>query len=127
MFLFGKKNKKDKIVEETPAVNKEEVLKLAETKVLELEGTKGEDRVALLNEAGSLFMQAEDYDAAIKYYEESFELKRVMGKSYTDLMSLYNKKRQQAAEEKDDEKISFYFGKVQEMMQISKDMIRGKM
>ena len=58
--------------------------------------------------------------------KEPIVVKKVMGKSYTDLMSLYNKKRQQAAEAKDDEKITYYFGKVQEMMQISKDMIRGK-
>lgn len=127
MFLFGKKDKKEKKAEEAPAVNKEELIGQAKEKIQLLEGTQGEARVALLNEAGSLYMQAGEYDEAIKYYEESFELKKVMGKSYTDLMALYNKKRQQAAEAKDDEKITYYFGKVQEMMQISKDMLRGKM
>lgn len=127
MFLFGKKEKKEKKVEEAPVVNKEELIKQAEEKVQQLEGTQDDARVALLNEVGSLYMQAEEYDEAIKYYEESFEMKKVMGKSYTDLMALYNKKRQQAAEAKDDEKIAYYFGKVQEMMQTSKDMLRGKM
>ena len=64
---------------------------------------------------------------AIKYYEESLSIKKEMGKSYTDLMSLYNKKRQQAAEAKNDEELNYYLAKVQEMMQISKDMLRGKM
>lgn len=127
MFLFGKKDKKEKKAEEAPAVNKEELIVKAGEKVRQLEGTQDETRVALLNEVGSLYMQAEEYDEAIKYYEESFEMKKVMGKSYTDLMALYNKKRQQAAEAKDDEQITYYFGKVQEMMQISKDMLRGKM
>lgn len=126
MFLFGKKDKKEKKAEEVPVINKEELMKQAEEKVQQLEGTQGDARIELLNEAGSLYMQAGEYDEAIRYYEESFEMKKVMGKSYTDLMSLYNKKRQQAAEAKDDEKITYYFGKVQEMMQISKDMIRGK-
>lgn len=126
MFLFGKKDKKEKKAEEVPVINKEELMKQAEEKVQQLEETQGDARIELLNEAGSLYMQAGEYDEAIRYYEESFEMKKVMGKSYTDLMSLYNKKRQQAAEAKDDEKITYYFGKVQEMMQISKDMIRGK-
>lgn len=127
MFLFGKKDKNEKKTEEAPIVNKEELILQAEEKAQQLEGTTGDARVAILNEAGSLYMKAESYDKAIKYYEESFEMKKVMGKSYTDLMSLYNKKRQQAAETKDDEKITYYLGKVQEMMQISKDMLRGKM
>ncbi|WP_346910031.1 tetratricopeptide repeat protein [Faecalicatena orotica] len=126
MFLFGKKDKKEKKAEEVPVINQEELMKQAEEKVQQLEGTQGDARIELLNETGSLYMQAREYDEAIRYYEESFEMKKVMGKSYTDLMSLYNKKRQQAAEAKDDEKITYYFGKVQEMMQISKDMIRGK-
>lgn len=126
MFLFGKKDKKEKKAEEVPVINQEELMKQAEEKVQQLEGIQGDARIELLNEAGSLYMQAGEYDEAIRYYEESFEMKKVMGKSYTDLMSLYNKKRQQAAEAKDDEKITYYFGKVQEMMQISKDMIRGK-
>lgn len=126
MFLFGKKDKKEKKVDEAPAVSKEELILQAEEKVRQLEGTQEDARVELLNEAGSLYMQAGEYDEAIKYYEESFGMKKVMGKSYTDLMALYNKKRQQAAEAKDDEKITYYFGKVQEMMQISKDMLRGK-
>lgn len=126
MFLFGKKYKKEKKVEKAPEISKEELVLQAREKVWQLEGAQGDARVALLNEAGSLYMQAEEYDEAIQYYEESFGMKKVMGKSYTDLMALYNKKRQQAAEAKDDEKITYYFGKVQEMMQISKDMLRGK-
>ena len=41
------------------------------------------------------------------------------------LMKLYNKKRQEAAEAKDDEKVKEYMDKVQNLMQMSKDMIRG--
>ena len=40
-------------------------------------------------------------------------------------MKLYNKKRQEAAEGKDDEKVKEYMDKVQNLMQMSKDMIRG--
>ena len=62
---------------------------------------------------------------AIQYYEESLELCKQHGKASTDLMKLYNKKRQEAAEAKDDEKVKEYMDKVQNLMQMSKDMIRG--
>lgn len=131
MFLFGKKkeNKAEKTekTEQIPAAVKEELISQAQAKAAGLDNTQGDARVELLNEIGSLYYQAEEADKAIQYYEESLSLKKVMGKSYTDLMSLYNKKRQQAAEARNDKEIDYYLAKVQEMMQMSKDMLRGKM
>lgn len=123
MFFFKKKEKKQE--EAAPVVNKEELLSEAAKKVEVLEETKGDDRIKLLNEIGSLYTQAEETDQAIKYYEESLELCKQHGKASTDLMKLYNKKRQEAAEAKDDEKVKEYMEKVQNLMQMSKDMIRG--
>lgn len=97
----------------------------ASEKVTELESKTGDERVSLLNEIGSLYTQAEETDLAIQYYEESLELCKQHGKASTDLMKLYNKKRQEAAEAKDDEKVKEYMDKVQNLMQMSKDMIRG--
>ena len=124
MFFFKKKEKK---IEETaaPVVNKEELLAKAEEKIKELEGKEGNDKVQVLNEIGSLYTQAEEIDQAIKYYEESLEICKQHGKASTDLMKLYNKKRQEAAEAKDDEKVKEYMEKVQGLMQMSKDIIRG--
>ncbi|MDY2996359.1 MAG: tetratricopeptide repeat protein [Faecalimonas sp.] len=128
MFLFGKKKeKKEKNIEVNIKVNKDELIAEASEKIQELEGLSGEQRVPLLNQIGALYYQAEELESAIKYYEESLSIKKEMGKSYTDLMSLYNKKRQQAAENKNDEQMNYYMQKVQEMMQMSKDMLRGKM
>ena len=128
MFLFGKKKeKKEKNIEVNIKVNKDELIAEASEKIQELEELSGEQRVPLLNQIGALYYQAEELESAIKYYEESLFIKKEMGKSYTDLMSLYNKKRQQAAENKNDEQMNYYMQKVQEMMQMSKDMLRGKM
>ncbi len=128
MFLFGKKKEiTAEKAEKAPGVNKEELISQAEAKVQELEGTREGARVTLLNEIGSLYFQAEELDKAIEYYEQSLDMKKQMGRSYTDLMSLYNKKRQQAAEAKNDGEISYYLDKVQGMMQMSKDMLRGKL
>ena len=128
MFLFGKKKeKKEKNIEVNIKVNKDELIAEASEKIQELEELSGEQRVPLLNQIGALYYQAEELESAINYYEESLSIKKEMGKSYTDLMSLYNNKRQQAAENKNDEQMNYYMQKVQEMMQMSKDMLRGKM
>ena len=119
MFFFGKKKKEKKQEQAVPVVNKEELIAKA------LESKTGDERVSLLNEIGSLYTQAEETDLAIQYYEESLELCKQHGKASTDLMKLYNKKRQEAAEAKDDEKVKEYMDKVQNLMQMSKDMIRG--
>lgn len=123
MFFFKKKEKKAK--EQAPVVNKEELCLEASGKVKQLEDKTGDERVALLNEIGSLYTQAEETDLAIQYYEESLEICKQHGKATTDLMKLYNKKRQEAAEAKDDEKVKEYMDKVQGLMQMSKDIIRG--
>lgn len=123
MFFFKKKEKKAK--EQAPVVNKEELCLETSGKVKQLEDKTGDDRVALLNEIGSLYTQAEETDLAIQYYEESLEICKQHGKATTDLMKLYNKKRQEAAEAKDDEKVKEYMDKVQGLMQMSKDIIRG--
>ena len=121
MFFFGKKKKEKKQEQAVPVVNKEELI----AKASEKESKTGDERVSLLNEIGSLYTQAEETDLAIQYYEESLELCKQHGKASTDLMKLYNKKRQEAAEAKDDEKVKEYMDKVQNLMQMSKDIIRG--
>jgi len=80
----------------------------------------------MLNEIGECYAKAQDTDEAIRYYEQSLDLHRQMGKAYTDLMKLYNVKRQEAAKAGDDEKLKVYLDKLQDLMQGSKDMLRGK-
>ena len=66
-------------------------------------------------------------EAHIPFYPKKATclIKEALDKASTDLMKLYNKKRQEAAEAKDDEKVKEYMDKVQNLMQMSKDMIRG--
>lgn len=126
MLFFKKKEKKqEKAVSVKEVCSKEELIKQAEDKIKDLEKLSGDERVAVLNEIGSLFTQAEEVDQAIRFYEESLEICKQHGKASTDLMKLYNKKRQEAAQAKDDEKVKEYMDKVQSLMQMSKDIIRG--
>lgn len=124
MFLFGKK--KQEKVENVPVINKEELLSQAIEKEKELEGSSGEERINILNELGSLYFQLEELDKAIQYYEASLEENKQLGKAYTDLIKIYNKKRQQAIDVKDGEKAQEYMDKVQGLMTMSKDVLRGK-
>lgn len=129
MGFFSRKKtseKENKKTEET-IVNKEELLKKAEELKAQLESDSDkEEKIKLLNEIGSCYFQADDSDNAIIYYEQSLEIDKQLGKAYTDLLKLYNKKRQEAAEARDDEKMQYYLDKVQDVMQMSKDVLRGK-
>ena len=130
MFFFGKKKAEtDRGKEEAaPKADKDELLKKASELIQKLETAQDKkEKTALLNEIGSCYFQAEERDQAIHYYELSLEEDRQLGKAYTDLLKLYNQKRQEAAEAKDDEKLKEYMDKVQGLMQMSKDVLRGKM
>lgn len=126
MFLFNKKKKEKAAPKEVQKADREELLKTAAQKETELENAKDEARVQLLNELGSLYFQAEETDKAIFHYESSLKESKELGKAYTDLMKLYNKKRQEAQEAKDEEQVKLYMDKISELMTLSKDVIRGK-
>lgn len=128
MFFFGKKKSAEKKTPEAePVANREELLAKAEQLKGTLEAAKDKDeRISILNEIGSCYFQAKETDQAIAYYEQSLEEDKQLGKAYTDLLKLYNLKRQEAASAKDDENLTLYMNKVQSLMQLSKDVIRGK-
>ena len=130
MFFFGKKKAEpDRTKEEAaPKADKDGLLEKASELIRKLDTVQDKkEKTVLLNEIGSCYFQADEKDQAIYYYEQSLEEDRQLGKAYTDLLKLYNKKRQEAAEAKDDEKLKEYMDKVQGLMQMSKDVLRGKM
>lgn len=79
----------------------------------------------LLNEIGGIYYKISDYDNAVIYYEESLNIEKTIGKAYTNLLNIYNVKRKEAAVNKDDEKLQYYLKKIDDMMKISKDVVRG--
>lgn len=121
--------KKDKNVSEqnvkTEAINIEELKESAEKLKEELQNSEGNERINTLNKIGDIYYKISDYDEAAKYYEESLNLHKAIGKAYTNLLNIYNAKRKEAAVNKDDEQIQYYLVKIDEMMKISKDVVRG--
>jgi len=122
-FLNNKKVKKEESVslevEDTKQFYQEiEILKMNMSTV------KGRDRIDCLNNLGELYKKTKDIEKSIYYYELSLQEEPVLGKACTDLMSLYNIKRREAAVEKNDEKIQFYLNKIDDLMKTSKMLMR---
>lgn len=126
MFLFKKKKEKAAKEEAVSEISREELLKKAEAIQKEFPDLSGEERNKALNELGSLYFEAEETDKAIRAYETSLSESKALGKAYTDLLKLYNIKRREASEAKDDVKMKEYMDKIDGLMKLSKDVIRGK-
>lgn len=125
-WFTRKKKEKTKEVEKVEStVSVEESIKKAEELKEELKNCDETKKVMLLNEIGGIYYKISDYDNAVIYYEESLNIEKTIGKAYTNLLSIYNVKRKEAAVNKDDEKLQYYLKKIDDMMKISKDVVRG--
>lgn len=128
MFFWKKKTEtqKSKAEEKNEKVDSSKLIEEADNLAKTVDSASGDERIKLLNQLGSLYFQADRIDDAIKYYEISIEENKALGKAYTDLVKLYNIKRKQAVDEKDDEKVKFYLTKTDSLLQLSKDVLRGR-
>jgi tetratricopeptide (TPR) repeat protein len=125
-FLTKKKENKPEVKDpKISEVQKNELYKQIKELEENLLISSVEDRIKSLNTLGDMFFQLQETDQAIKYYEESIEENRTLGKAYTDLVKLYNIKRKEAARAKDDETLQIYLNKMDMLMQMTKDEIRG--
>jgi hypothetical protein len=127
MFFFKKKNQPTDTaasITKTEVVGPELRIRVEQLKN-ELEAANGDLRIQILNELGSKSFVLQETDAAIQYYEMSIQENRSLGKAYTDLLKLYNIKRKEAVESKNDEQLQQYLSKIDDLMKLSKDVIRG--
>lgn len=127
MGLFSriKKEKTNKVEKVDNSISVEDSIKKAEELKEELKNCDETKKVMLLNEIGGIYYKISDYDNAVIYYEESLNIEKTIGKAYTNLLNIYNTKRKEAAVNKDDEKLQYYLNKIDDMMKISKDVVRG--
>lgn len=127
MFLFGKKKKEEaQNNEPAPVQDNSQTIEELSQKEEMLEKADSKERNKLLNELGASYMAIGEIDKSIHFYETSLSESKEMGKAYTDLMKLYNMKRRTATEAKNDEQMKFYMDKIDELMKLSKDVIRGR-
>jgi tetratricopeptide (TPR) repeat protein len=130
MFGFGKKKtkvpKKEAIEEVVlTAERKEELLRTISFKKEEVNQVTGEEQAKIYEDLGLAFNELGDDDNAIDSLEKSIQAKKSLGNGYKTLLKLYNKKRAEAAKVNDEELLQIYLKKMDQMMQVSKEVTRG--
>lgn len=125
MFFKKKAVPETKPVE--PPVNHDELVTKAQQLIEELASKRGEERIACLDQIGICFSDALEYDQAIAYLETSLNEKKAVSDGYRTLLKLYNIKRKEAAVAKNDELLQYYLTKIDDMMRISKEVMRSNL
>lgn len=130
MFGFGKKKNKEPQKEAKEVVvlteeRKEELLRTIYLKKEEVDQVAGEEQSKIYEEIGLAFNELGEDDNAIDAFEKSIQSKKSVGNGYKALLKLYNKKRAEAAKANDEESLQLYLKKMDQMMQVSKDVTRG--
>ena len=127
MGWFSKRKKENVSIDskQVDIINVEELKSSAENLKEKLKACTDSERVEILNKIGDIYYEIADYNEAETYYEDSLKEEKTIGKTYTNLLNIYNIKRKEAAINKDDSKIQYYLEKIDEMMKISKDVVRG--
>ena len=122
MSFFHRKKKEPKVEapapETEPVVDHDELVRQADELLPQIENAEGDEKCDLLERRGD--------DAAIEAFEGCTKAGRRMGVPYRSLTTLYNRKRRIAAEQGDEEGAKLYLDKLQNLMQSSKDLLRGK-
>ncbi len=127
---MGLKKKKKEVPKEMPSLSEEECTRLQqEIKKLEQELAsceESEKQAKLFEQIGLDYADLDEIEQAISALENSLAHKESIGDGYKRLMSLYNRKRGEAARKGDDQGIDYYMGKMDDMRQIAKKVtIKG--
>lgn len=126
---FFRRTKKDETKKENETVEEidvESLKKLIRDTKEEIEYQKGDKLVESLNKIGKSYYDLGEIDKSIEYYEMSLAENNSLGQAYKDLLKLYNIKRQEATERSDDDVVQIYLKKTDDLMQLTKDVIRGR-
>lgn len=130
MFFWKKKEKKESSRENAHAPSEQEMDAIKseiESLQASLEMTAGEEKISCLNHIGALYKSCGEPLEAIRYYEKSMEETKAFGEACTELMTLYNQMRKEAAKKGDDEKIQYYLSKLDELMATNKSIMRSSL
>ncbi|CAM4405746.1 tetratricopeptide repeat protein [Paenibacillus macerans] len=130
MFGFGKKKDKEPkkaVAAEAvlTAERKEELFRTISLKKEEVNQITGEQQAKVYEEIGLAFHELGEEDQAVEALEKSLQAKKSVGDGYKILLKLYNKKRAEAAKANDEASLQIYLKKMDQMMQLSKDVARG--
>lgn len=130
VFRLGKRKDKEtkKLVKEEVVLTeerKEDLLRMIHLKKERVNQIVGEEQSKVYEEIGLAFNELGEEDNAIDAFEKSIQAKKSVGDGYKTLLKLYNKKRAEAAKANDEASLQLYLKKMDQMMQVSKDVTRG--
>ncbi|MDY2777056.1 MAG: hypothetical protein SOU51_01570 [Collinsella sp.] len=127
LFGFGRKRESERSqASSAPQIDEAVIRQKIDGLKQEVMGLEGTAAAAVFDAMGADYELIGDVDGAIEAYESSLDAHRTMGKASAALVKLYNAKRAQAARDRDDDAIKYYLDKVNEMLSISKDSLRGR-
>lgn len=129
MFGFKSKEKKKEETKVTELSKQEKSLLKDQIHDLQLQITsaKSDSKPDLYDKLGTDFQKLDDIDNAIEAFEKSLQIKERYGSAYNALLSLYDQKRKQAAENKNDEDIQKWISKTDDLLAMSKRVMRSSM
>lgn len=125
--MFFKKKDTPKEVKEEVIENLDELLQEANTLIEVLDTLQDEKRIEALDQIGICYFKAKQYDKAEEYLEQSLHEKKAVAQGYRTLLNLYNIRRKEAAIAKDNQRLQYYLDKIDEMMRISKEVLRSNL
>ena len=125
--MFFKKKDTKKEVKEEVVESYDDLIQEATTLVETLDTLQGDARIDVLDQIGICYFKAKEYDQAQTYLEQSLQEKRAVAQGYRTLLNLYNIRRKEAAIAKDDLRLQYYLDKIDEMMKISKEVLRSNL
>ncbi|GAA5105293.1 hypothetical protein GCM10023211_03930 [Orbus sasakiae] len=132
MFNFFKKKTEGNVVpppmvkisdDEIVALKTSLAEKLEQLKTLLAQTESDKTAIAKHYESMGLIVAKFDKDQAIDYFEKSLSYQLTIGDGYKQLMSLYNQKRAEAAQNRDSDGIDKWMNKMDDMRQIAKQVI----
>jgi len=129
MFGFGRKKDKEPKDEPVESVlteeRKQELLSAISSKEEAVSSLAEAEQSKVYSEIGLAYNELGEENQAMAALEKSLQLKKSLGDGYKMLLKLYNKKRAEAAKANDEQSLQNYLKKMDQLMQISKDITRG--
>lgn len=91
----------------------------------DIEMTEGDGLIQKYDQLGENYTKLGEIDSAIVAFEASLKIQERFGAAYNGLLNLYEVKRKTAAEQKNTAEIQKWVGKTDELLNLSKRVMRS--
>lgn len=91
----------------------------------DIKTTEGDDLIQKYDQLGENYTKLGETDSAITAFEASLKIQERFGTAYNGLLNLYEIKRKAAAEQKNNDEIQKWVNKTDELLNLSKRVMRS--